>query len=245
SQAIAPLQNKLRPLLRPALRSVLGQRRPRFNIRDVLTHNKVLLVPLQRGVIGPDTAQLLGALVLAELWLAIRERRSLPEAKRTPVMVYVDEVQDYLRLPTDLSDALATSRSLRVGWHLAHQYRDQLSLGTRAAFEANARSRICFQLNASDARAMAAGQSVITSEDFGALPAFHIYASLMRGNSLQPWASGVTLPSPAKTSRAADIRARSQAQYGQRLDVIEADFADLLTASTPTPSTNRRPKESA
>lgn len=243
SQVIAPLQNKLRPLLRPQLRAVLAQRSPRFNVRQVLTENKVLLVPLQKGVLGPDTAELLGALVTSELWLALRERAAVPENQRTPVMVYLDEVQDFLRLPTDLSDALATSRSLGAGWHLAHQYRDQLSPSMRAAFEANARSRICFQLNASDARAMAAGQSVITAEDFSALPAYHVYASLLRRNSLQPWASGVTLPAPKPCSDPADIRARSRRRYGQPLADIEADFAALLdqgASSSATTATGRR-----
>ncbi|MDQ1744010.1 MAG: hypothetical protein QOE23_2349 [Pseudonocardiales bacterium] len=234
SQVIAPLQNKLRPLLRPNLRNVLAQRSPRFNLRQVLTEQKVLLVPLQKGVIGPDTAELLGALVIAELWLAVRERRAVPENERTPVMVYIDEVQDYLRLPTDLSDALATSRSLKVGWHLAHQYRDQLTSGMRAAFEANARSRICFQLGAGDARAMAAGQSAVAPEDFSALPAYHVYASLMRGNTVQPWASATTEPPPASCSDPADIRARSRAAYGRPLADIEADFAGLLDGSSGT-----------
>jgi hypothetical protein len=244
SQVIAPLQNKLRPLLRPNLRNVLAQRSPRFNLRQVLTEGKVLLVPLQKGVIGPDTAELLGALVIAELWLAVRERRAVPEHQRTPVMVYIDEVQDYLRLPTDLSDALATSRSLKVGWHLAHQYRDQLSAGMRAAFEANARSRICFQLGAGDARAMAAGQSVVAPEDFSALPAYHVYASLLRGNSVQPWASATTQPAPTPCSDPADIRARSRAAYGRPLAEIEADFAGLLdgdgTGDNPTINLGRR-----
>jgi hypothetical protein len=246
SQVIAPLQNKLRPVLKPALRAVLAQRNPRFNIRQVLTDNKVLLVPLQKGVIGPDGAELLGALVIAELWLAIRERTALPVNQRTPVMVYLDEVQSYLKLPTDLSDALATSRSLGAGWHLAHQYRDQLSPSMRAAFEANARSRICFQLNASDARAMASGQNVIAAEDFSALPAFHIYAALLRRNSLQPWASGTTLPAPKRCSNPADIRARSRSRYGQPLADIEADFAALLdhsasgSSSATTAATGRR-----
>jgi hypothetical protein len=234
SQVIAPLMNKLRPLLRPALRSVLAQRNPRFNIRQVLTENKVLLVPLQKGVIGPDSAELLGALVISELWLAIRERAALPAKRRTPVMVYLDEVQDYLRLPTDLSDALATSRALGAAWHLAHQYRDQLSPSVRAAFEANARSRICFQLNASDARAMAAGQQRIAPEDFSALPSYHIYAALLRRNSLQPWASATTLPAPRRCSDPAAIRADSRQRYGQPLGDIEADFAALLDDSTNT-----------
>lgn len=245
SQVIAPLSNKLRPLLRPQLRAVLAQRTPRFNVREVLTENKVLLVPLQKGVLGPDTAELLGALVISEVWMALRERRALPEAKRTPVMIYVDEVQDYLRLPTDLADALATSRSLRAAWHLAHQYRDQLSPTMRAAFEANARSRICFQLSHADARAMAAGQNVIGVEDFTSLSAFHIYAALMRGNALQPWASGITMPSPRRTSNPSDIRQRSRSQYGLPLDQVEAGFAELITASNPTTTSNRRAKGTA
>jgi hypothetical protein len=231
SQIIAPLSNKLRPLLRPQLRAVLGQRQPRFNIRQVLTENKILLVPLQKGVIGPENAQLLGSLVTSELWLALRERRSIPEAKRAPVMIYIDEVQDYLKLPGDLSDALATSRSLKAGWHLAHQYRDQLSPSMRSAFESNARSRICFQLAAGDARAMAAGQTVVSPEDFTALPAYHVYASLMRGNNLQPWASATTSPPPGRVSSPTEIRRRSRAQYGQTLERIEADFAALIGGS--------------
>ncbi|MCW2538722.1 MAG: hypothetical protein JWN95_447 [Frankiales bacterium] len=231
SQVIAPLSNKLRPLLRPQLRAVLGQRQPRFNIRQVLTENKILLVPLQKGVIGPENAQLLGSLVTSELWLALRERRAVPEAQRIPVMIYIDEVQDYLKLPGDLADALATSRSLKAGWHLAHQYRDQLSPSMRAAFESNARSRICFQLAAADARAMAAGQTMLGAEDFTALPAYHVYASLIRGNNLQPWASATTPPQPGRISSPTDVRRRSRAQYGQSLERIEADFAALLDSS--------------
>lgn len=235
SQVIAPVSNKLRPLIRPQLRSVLGQRRPKFNIRDVVLGDasaapKALLVPLQKGVVGPETAELLGAVVIADLWLALRERRSLPEHQRVPLMIYVDEVQDYLRI-SDLADALATSRSLRAGWHVAHQYIGQLTPAMKAAFESNARSRIAFQLGASDARAMAAGQSIVAADDFSTLPAFHIYASLMRGNSLQPWASGITLPAPRATSNADDIRARSRRRYGQPLDRIEADFAAMLTGA--------------
>ncbi|BDT94157.1 conjugal transfer protein TraG [Nocardia sputorum] len=225
---IAPLSNKLRPLLTKQLRAVLAQRNPKFNIRQVLRENKVLLVPLQKGVIGPEAAQLLGAIILAELWQAIRERAGTPEDTRTPVMVYIDEVQDYLRLPTDLGDALATARSLRAGFHLAHQYQKQLPPAMLDAFRNNARSRITFQLQAGDAKDMATGQSVLTPEDFGALPAHHVYVNLMRDNTVQPWASGITLPPPPETSDPSEIRRMSRERYGQPLDEIEAGFAELL-----------------
>ncbi|UGT62876.1 type IV secretory system conjugative DNA transfer family protein [Nocardia asteroides] len=225
---IAPLSNKLRPLLTKQLRAVLAQRNPRFNTRQVLRENKVLLVPLQKGVIGPEAAQLLGAIILAELWQAVRERAGTSENSRTPVMVYIDEVQDYLRLPTDLGDALATARSLRAGFHLAHQYQKQLPPAMLDAFRNNARSRITFQLQAGDAKDMATGQSVLAPEDFGALPAHHVYVNLMRDNTVQPWASGVTLPPPPVTSDPAEIRRLSRERYGQPLDEIEAGFTELL-----------------
>ncbi|WP_437126374.1 type IV secretory system conjugative DNA transfer family protein [Nocardia mangyaensis] len=225
---IAPLSNKLRPLLTRQLRAVLAQRKPKFNVRQVLRDNKVLLVPLQKGVIGPESAQLLGALVLAELWQAIRERAGTPEEARQPVEIYIDEVQDYLRLPTDLGDALATARSLRAGFHLAHQYQKQLPPAMLDAFRNNARSRITFQLQAGDAKDMATGQSVLVPEDFGSLPAHHIFASLMRDNTIQPFASGVTLPPPPVTSGPEEIRRLSRERYGQPLEDVEQGFTELL-----------------
>jgi hypothetical protein len=232
ASTVAPLSNKLRPLLSKQLRSILAQRNPKFNVRQVLREKKVLLVPLQKGVIGPESAQILSALVLADLWQAIRERVATPEAAREPVMIYVDEVQDYLKLPTDLSDALATARGLGAGFHLAHQYEKQLPLAMLESLKNNARSRICFQLHAGDAKDMAAGQSVLTADDFSSLPAHHIYASLVRNNSVQPWASGTTRPAPAATSDPVDIRRRSQQRYGQPLADIEAGFAELLESGT-------------
>lgn len=248
AQVIAPLQNKLRPLLSKSLRATLSQTTAKFNIRDVLTDNKILLVPLQKGVLGPESAQLLGAIVISELWQAIRERAGTPARTRTPVPVYIDEVQDYLKLPTaDLDDALATSRSLGAAFHLSHQYRKQLPPAMLAAFTNNARSRICFQLASDDATAMADGQSVLSAQDFTSLPAYSIYAQLVRDNSVQPWTSGVTMPPPPETSNAEDIRRRSRERYGQFRDDIEAAFRQLLDlpAESAVATTNRRRKRTS
>jgi len=228
AQITAPLSNKIRPLLDRNLRAVLAQRQPCFNVRDVLTNKKILLVPLQKGVLGPEIAQLLAAVVLGELWQAICERTAIPEAQRDPVMIYVDEVQEFLHLPTDLDDALATARSLKAGFHLAHQFEGQLPRTMTEAFRSNARNKICFQLSVTDAKTMAAGQTVLAPEDFTTQPAHHIYATLIRDNSAQPWASGITLPPPPEVSDPADIRQRSRERYGQSRSEIDAGFAALL-----------------
>ncbi|MBL0002497.1 MAG: type IV secretion system DNA-binding domain-containing protein [Actinomycetales bacterium] len=179
--AIAPVMNKLRAfLLRPAMRAVVGQVQPRFTLRQVFTERKILLVPLSKGTVGPEAAALLGSLVVADLWQATLERTTMPENRRHPVHVIIDEVQDYLRLPTDLADALAQARGLGVGFTLAHQYLDQLPAGMRSAILGNARSRVCFQLPPSDAAVMAKGHPELTADDFTSLGAFHVCASLHR-----------------------------------------------------------------
>jgi hypothetical protein len=230
ASVIAPLSNKLRPVLTKNLRAVLAQRHPKFNVRQVLNENKVLLVPLQKGVVGPETAQLLSSVVLAELAQAIKERAGTPENSREPVMVYVDEVQEFLRFSTDLAEALAMFRSLKAGFHLAHQHEAQLPGYMLEAFKNNARNKICFQLQPGDARDMATGQSVLSPEDFTQLPAHHVYATLVRDNSVQPWVSGETSPPPEKTSDPEEIRRLSREQYGTPREEIEAQFLELMEA---------------
>ncbi len=252
---IAPLSNKVRPFLDRYLRGVLAQQHARFNVRQVLEQNKVLLVQLQPGVVGPERAQLMAAMILSELWNSIQERAAIPESQRDDLMIYVDEVQSFLNLPVNLDDALATARSLRAGFHFAHQYESQLPAPMLKAFKNNARNKIAFQLGADDADDMAKGQSVLSKEDFFLQPAHHIYANLVRHNSVQPWTSGETLPPPPKTSDPNEIRQLSREQYGRPRDEIEAEFRELLgrpdvtqehrsaAHSTPRPRRNQRRRQ--
>lgn len=232
AQAVAPLMNKVRPLLNTHLRRILAQPEPRFNVRQVFTERKILLVPLQKGVIGPEAAQLLGALVVAELWQAIQERAAVPPQDRDVVTIVLDEVQEYLRLPTDLADALATSRSLGAAFHVAHQYLDQLPPSMRTAFEANCRSRVFFQLAARDAKAAAAMAPGLEPEDFMALPARHVYAQLVRHGAVTDWASGRTLDTPAPTSPPEAVKRASRTAYGTPAALVDEQ---LRRAAAPDP----------
>ncbi|WP_235781145.1 type IV secretory system conjugative DNA transfer family protein [Sinomonas notoginsengisoli] len=241
AQIVAPLMNKVRPLLDTHLRRILAQPAPRFNVRQVLTEGKILLVPLQKGVIGPESAQLLGALVVAELWQAIQERASVPAHDRQVVTVVLDEVQEYLRLPMDLGDALATSRSLGAAFHVAHQYLDQLPQSMRTAFEANCRSRVFFQLAARDARAAAAMAPGLEVEDFMALPARHIYAQLVHHGAVTDWASGRTLDIPGSTSSPEGVRRASRTAYGTPISEVDEHLRHAITPqSDATAGTTKR-----
>jgi hypothetical protein len=226
--AIAPVMNKLRPLLlRPELRAIVGQTRGSFDLRRVFTERKVLLVSLSKGLLGPETSALLGSLIVSQLWQAILGRVAITPERRHPVFVYVDEFQDYLHLPLDLADALAQARGLGVGFGLAHQYMHQLDPAMRSAVLANAQSRVAFRLPGEDARVIAA-DSALAPEDFQSLGAFQCYAQLVARSAVQPWCSAHTVLPGQSISEPAAVRAASRSAYGVDRAEIETDLHELF-----------------
>lgn len=198
---IAPVMNKLRPfLLRSSLRALLGQIEPLFDPMTIFTERRVLLVPLRAGLIGAEAANLLGSLLVAHIWQLAQQRSAIDHRRRHPVLLYLDEFQDYLHLPTNVADVLAQARSLGLGLVMAHQHLGQLGPTLRDAVLANAQSRICFRLGADDAKRLARGAGVVQAEDFMALKRYEIYASLLDDGATTPFASARTLP-PAPPAR--------------------------------------------
>jgi hypothetical protein len=227
--AIAPSMNKLRPfLLRPELRAIIGQAQPRFDVQEVFTKRKIFLVNLAKGRLGPETSALLGSLVIAQLWQAALGRSAIEPKRRHSVFVYVDEFQDYLKLPVDFADALSQARGLGVGFALGHQYLHQLDPAMRSAVLTNAQSRVAFRLPNEDAKLVATG-SKLEPDDFQSLGAFQCYAQLVAGGSVQPWCSARTvLPGPP-TSDPAAVRDHSQQNYGFNREEVEAAIRDLVS----------------
>jgi hypothetical protein len=236
---IAAPMNKLRKYaLRPNLAAVLGQTRPKFRLRDVFREGKTVLIPLNDALLGPGAAQLLGSLVTSELWMATLERAAETNPTSRPASIYIDEVQQFLNLPTSIADALATSRSYGVSWNLAHQFRAQLPPAMRSAFDANARNKVVFGLGADDARDLARMAPQLESEDFMALPPYEIYAQLVDSSGTTGWFSARTAPPAASLESGDRVHASSRQRYGA--DVVPA--ASSSTATTVTDSTSAASK---
>ncbi|MGA7966752.1 MAG: hypothetical protein WCB49_12875, partial [Gammaproteobacteria bacterium] len=111
ASVVAPLLNKVRQFTaRPAIRAIVGQADPNLTMRRIIEEKKVLLVNLPKGLIGSETAQLLGCLVLTSVWQAVAERSALPSAERHPFGLYVDEVQDFASAPVPWDEMFAQGR---------------------------------------------------------------------------------------------------------------------------------------
>ncbi|RRJ85678.1 type IV secretory system conjugative DNA transfer family protein [Gulosibacter macacae] len=211
----APL-NKLRKyVLRKNIAAVLGQSQPRFRLRDVWRdpEPKAVLVPLNDALMGPGGSQLLGGLVIASAWIATQERALEADPQARPGMVFIDEVQRYLHLPTSADDALATSRSYGVAWHLALQGRSQVPKSLALALELNARNQITFAASPHDAAALIKTTTKLQREDFQSLGRFEIYANLVVDGAPAGWFSAKTLPPEPPSGHGDYIRTAYRSQF--------------------------------
>ena len=226
AHVVSPILNKLRAFTtRAAIRRMLGQPHPALSLDAVLSDRLILLVNLNRGLLGPETAQLIGSLLLLQLWRAIQRRAAIPAADRHPAMVVVDEFQD-AAAALDFANVFATARGLGVGFTVAHQHLGQLSPQLQAAVLANARSRVVFRPAQKDLTALAAVLgSGVTPDDLERLPSYHAAARVLVDGSPSAAFTVATPVLPRTTRSSRRLRAASAARYAT--DSAQLDAAIL------------------
>jgi hypothetical protein len=155
SQVIGPVLARLRAfLLRDFVKTTLRHPTPSIDMTRILDGG-TLLVRLPKGLLGEDTARLLGSLILAQVWQAATARAALAPERRRDAVVYLDEAQNFLTLATSIDTMLAEARKYRLALVLAHQDLAQLPRDLHAAVSANARNKIYFTCAPEDARVLA------------------------------------------------------------------------------------------
>jgi hypothetical protein len=231
---IAPLMNKARAFTaRPAVRAIIGQAKPRLTLRQVIAQKKVLLVHLPKGLIGAETAQLLGCLILTATWQAMAERAALPPERRHPFALYVDEVQDFASAPIPWEEMFAQGRKYSLALTVAHQNLGQLPRDLREIVLANARSKAVFTLSAADARSMERlFAPALSAADLQALDAYAIAAQVALDDGSTSRPVTLTTPPPVEPlDSAEEVKARSRERYARPKAEIEADL--LATVGSP------------
>lgn len=232
AQVIGPSLNKLRSFTtRSALRLMLGQSRG-VRLSDVFTRRRILLVSLAKGRLGNDTAALLGSLIVSGFWQATLSRVDVEEGKRHPVMVYVDEFQDVIRLPLDLADMLAQARGLGVGLTLAHQYLGQLSDSVKTAVLGTTRTQIVFQLQPEDARTVSSRFTPLMPDDLVGLAAFEVAIRPSVGGATLGPVTGRTLPLVPSVSDGTALAKLSRQRFGTPRATVEAALHERRSGPT-------------
>ncbi|MGW4059715.1 type IV secretory system conjugative DNA transfer family protein [Amycolatopsis sp. NPDC004747] len=225
-QIIQPVLNKTRAwTARPAVRRLIGQAHPRFDLAQVFNRPTILLVNLNSGALGPETTSLVGSLLLSQLWEATQRQTTKLAAERRPVSVFVDELERFTA-GLDFADVLARSRGANVSWTLAHQHLGQLSPDLKAAVLANVGARVVFRPAVGDGKALAGVLGApVTPDDLEQLPAYRAVARVLVNGSPSPAFEVATPPLPDAFNGPDALRQASAERYGA--DPAELD-AELL-----------------
>jgi hypothetical protein len=214
---IGPLMNKLRAfLLRSFVRNSIASGPSSFDMGQVLDGG-LCLVRIPKGVLGEQTTQLVGSLVVAKAWQAASRRARLPQAQRIDAALYLDEGQNFLNLPYPVEDMIAEARGYRLSLTFAHQNLAQLPRDLREGISANARSKIIFNASPEDARELERHTSpLLSAHDLSHLGAYQAAARLVASGEEKPAFTLRTAPlPPAILGREQLIRAAAKAAFGR------------------------------
>jgi DNA helicase HerA-like ATPase len=194
ADAVAPILNKAGAFLADRkLNRIFTRADGQLRLRSLMDGGKVLLVNLAKGKIGEDSAGLLGGLLVTSLGLAAYSRADVPEVKRRPFFIYVDEFQNFTTLA--IANMLSELRKFGVGMVLAHQYLHQLEPDIRHAVLGNAGTLISFRVGPEDASFIRREfEPYLDHLDLMNLPNREIYIKLMVDGALMRPFSATTLP---------------------------------------------------
>ncbi|CCB93753.1 hypothetical protein SALIVB_1480 [Streptococcus salivarius CCHSS3] len=229
-QILNPILNKFRQfLLRPQLRAMLGQTNPNFSLAEIFKSRKIVLIPLNKSVIGSESAKLIGSLITSMLWMLILRQSSVEPSKRQSVFIYIDETPSFLGIPnSNLDEALSQSRQFNVGWNIGFQHLAQMTPQLKAGIESNVANKIVFGLNLDEAREMAKYTLEIDKEDFYSLPPFWAYIRTEISPNTYRWLIGKTYPPKPKIRDSRVPFLNSLNRYGQDFSEIESQFENYI-----------------
>jgi type IV secretory pathway TraG/TraD family ATPase VirD4 len=160
SNAIAPVLNKTRELLRSAfLQALFCASTNTLDLSALWQRQKVVLVHLDSSVLGEEGTRLLSGLVAHQLH---RTAMRFGHDSKVPVVLCVDElgVQESF-LGSAIKDILAIARSKNLRLLAAFQYFTQLPAELREALMSQCSVQAYFRLGHPDARLVAASLGAV------------------------------------------------------------------------------------
>ncbi len=103
---------------------ILTSKEKNIDFRKLIDDGNILLVRIDKGLIGTDNTSLLGQLLLSNIFLAGMSRTDISIEKRKPFYIFIDEFQNFVK--GDIGTALSEVRKYGLNLILANQTLGQL-----------------------------------------------------------------------------------------------------------------------
>lgn len=219
------------------MRNIIGQTKSAFNVREIMDHQKVLLINLSKGKIGGINAQLLGLIMVAKVNQAAMARVDMAKEDRKDFYLYVDEFQNFA---TDtFASILSEARKYRLNLIMAHQYIAQLSESAggvaigqkdskiRDAVFGNVGTMLSFKVGAEDAEYLEKEYApVLSQQDILGMANYKAYIKLNIENSTsRPFSiESIWDPKGRNYKIAEIIKKYSRMKYGRKKEFVDAEI---------------------
>jgi len=234
SEAIAPIQNKVGQFLSSStIRNIVGQPQSSFNLEELMNNKKIILLDLSIGKIGEDNSALLGSMMITKMQLSAMSRALIPQEKRVPFYLYVDEFQNFAT--ESFAVILSEARKYRLNLIMTNQYIAQMPEIVANAVFGNIGTLISFRVGAGDASGMGGGESaglekefepVFTANDLVNLDNYHIYLKMaIDGVTTTPFSARTLPPTSNPENTTEDVIEMSRKKYGREIHTVENEIS--------------------
>ncbi|HKZ35647.1 MAG TPA: TraM recognition domain-containing protein [Patescibacteria group bacterium] len=210
------------------MRNIIGQSESAFNFRKVMDEGKILLINLAKGRIGEENSQFLGLILVPKILIGAMSRQDIPEEKRKPFYLYVDEFQNFAT--PDFAQILSEARKFGLSLTVANQFIGQMEEEVKNAIFGNVGSLISFRVGVTDANYLQHEyQPTFTETDLINVERFNAYMKTTVNNEpIPPFSIDLTKDmgkiAEARSKQMADmVKQLSRLKYAKDKNVIEAE----------------------
>lgn len=130
------------------LTPIISSKKGNIHFRKLIDDGNILLVKMDKGLIGSDNVSLLGQMLVSSLVLASMTRANVEKHERKPFYLFIDEFQNFIK--GDIGSALSEVRKYGLSMTLANQTLGQLNQDMVEALMGNVGSMIFFRPGIND-----------------------------------------------------------------------------------------------
>jgi len=227
------------------MRNILGQAESSINMRQIMDEGKILLVNLSKGQVGEINMQLLGMILVSQIFMGAMGRADTPEEQRRDFYLYVDEFQNFA---TDtFAQILSEARKFKLNLIVTNQYIGQIKEEIRNSIFGNVGSLISFRVGNDDAEYLAKQFApVFNDQDLINMENYHSVARiLVEGKPTRPFSmEGYNYPPGANKEVGDAIKQLARLKHGRAKEVVDADIQQkMITKNVPVVGGGNVPRE--
>ena len=211
------------------MRNIMGQSESAFNIADVMKNKKILLVDLNKGLLGEENSKFLGLLIIPKLLTSAFNRPYYEGPNYDDFYLYIDEFQNFAT--PDLVTILSEARKYKLNLTVANQFLAQMTEDIRNAIFGNVGTLVSFRVGQDDAKYLSEQfapfykESDLINQQIGRI----IMRLLVDGHPTVPFSLKTDWESITSAPRSQEIANRiikeSQQKYGKPIAEVEKEIS--------------------